>query len=210
MGTHDGTIEPEGELIHVIIQVLETDSPLMSAQQPPLQQWDELDEAAVAAKPFPGTITSAAEERVIRMRSLDFIRWLIFGIGLLPPDRPSVCFALVKGRAFRTRRGLLIASGDVRRNITHPDQGTSRRCHPARYRRWALARPRTGWCPGGWSGSPMRFRAPVVIESCPFASIDTQRSTPLPPAARAGAVLTLRSVAWSYPSGTPQRVGRLR
>jgi hypothetical protein len=111
MGTYDGTIEPEGELIHVIIQVLETDSPLMSAQQPPLQQWDELDEAAVAAKPFPGTITSAAEERVIRMRSLDFIRWLVFGIGFLPPDRPSVCFALVKGAGVPDAAGALDSFG---------------------------------------------------------------------------------------------------
>ena len=82
----------------------------MSAQQPPLQQWDELDEAAVAAKTFPGTITSA-EEHVIRMRSLDFIRWLVFGIGLLAPDRPSVCFALVKGAGVPDAAGALDSFG---------------------------------------------------------------------------------------------------
>jgi hypothetical protein len=44
---------------------------------------------------------------VIRTGSLDLIRWVLVGIGLLPPDRPSVCFALVDEVLFRMRRRAL-------------------------------------------------------------------------------------------------------
>lgn len=40
-----------------------------------------------------GFAVGADEKRVIRTWSLDLIRWVPFGIGLLPPDRPPVSFA---------------------------------------------------------------------------------------------------------------------
>jgi hypothetical protein len=59
--------------------------------------------------------------------------------------------------------------------------------------------------------APTCFRTLVLIESCLFANIDTRRSTRLPSEAPTEvAVPRVRSVAWSYPSGTPQRVDRLR
>lgn len=65
--------------------------------------------------------------------------------------------------------------------------------------------------PGGSVRPSTRFRTLMLIEFCRFASIDTQRSTrPPSEAARVIAVPRARSVACSYPSGTPRRVGRLQ